>query len=414
MSSPSGRSMQNDVIVGTPISLSRYTNDDLQAEYRRRFGAEPRIFRAPGRVNLIGEHTDYNEGFVMPAALEFSTWAAIAPSRDGKLHIASLNLNEDHRFDTGDSTPAGNWTDYVRGVDVMLRRAGYDVPAGNILIWGNVPIGAGLSSSASLEVAVCFALLAMARTELTGEQIARICQRAENEFVGARCGIMDQFIAIHGRARKAIMIDCRSLEHQLRPIPKQVAIVIANSMVKHELAASEYNKRRAECEEGVRIMQRSLPEARALRDVSVEQLEAHKKEMPDVIYRRCRHVIRENARVLEFASALESSALQRAGELMRTSHASLRDDYEVSCRELDLLVDIAASAGGIGSRMTGGGFGGCTVNLVKQEDVERFRSEVMAKYDSTVGLKPDIYVTRAAEGADEVCLEQPEVQRSAE
>ena len=400
--------------VTAPVSLTHFSPDDLRREFRRRFNAEPRIFRAPGRVNLIGEHTDYNEGLVMPAALEFSTWAAVAPSRDGKLHIASLNLNEERRFEIADGTPARNWTDYVRGVDVTLRQAGHDIPAASILVWGNVPLGSGLSSSASLEVAACLALLALEGTALSGTEIAHLCQRAENEFVGARCGIMDQFIAVHGHTGKAIMLDCRSLEYELRPVPTQVAIVITNSMVKHELAAGEYNKRRAECEAGVRILRRSLPEVLTLRDVSIEQLERHKKEMPEVIYRRCRHVVSENARVLQFAQALKSGDLQRAGESMWASHASLRDDYQVSCRELDLLVEIAAGAGAIGSRMTGGGFGGCTVSLVKQENVERFRGEVMEKYESAVSIKPEIYVTQAGDGAGEVNLEAQGHKRDAE
>ena len=375
----------------------------LRLHFCQRFGTEPRIFRAPGRVNLIGEHTDYNDGYVMPAAIEFSTWAAISLREDGELHLASLNLNETHTFDdSARPVPMGNWTDYVRGVEVMLRANGYRIPGTNILLYGNVPMGAGLSSSASLEIATAAALLGLAKVELKRGEVALLCQRAENEFVGARCGIMDQFIAANGRSGHALMLDCRSLAYELLPLPAETTIVVANSMVKHQLAASQYNARRAECEEGARILQQSLPGIRALRDVFVEQLEQHKSRLPPILYRRCRHVISENARVVEFARALRAGDLPRAGELMWASHISLRDDYEVSCRELDTLVALAEKApGAVGSRMTGGGFGGCTVSLVKKENVEAFGDFVSRQYENMIGVRPDIYVTRAADGASE-------------
>jgi len=272
-----------------------------------------------------------------------------------------------------------------------------------VLLLGNVPLGAGLSSSASLEVATAFALLGIAGAELPPEAIARLCQRAENEFVGARCGIMDQFIAVNGRSGHAIVLDCRSLSFELLPVPAEVTIVITNSMVKHEIAAGEYNKRRAECEEGVRILQRRLPTIRALRDVSIEQLEENKSGLPPVVYRRCRHVISENGRVIEFADAINAGNLAVAGTLMHASHASLRDDYEVSCRELDVLVELAEQAPGtIGSRMTGGGFGGCTVSLVRNSEIHVFADFVASGYKSSIGVQPDIFTTRAAGGAGEV------------
>jgi galactokinase len=374
----------------------------LGEEFKRRFNSEPRLFRAPGRVNLIGEHTDYNDGWVMPAAIEFSTWAAISPRSDGKLQVASLNFGEERAFSlTDEPRPARDWTDYVRGVVLMLRRAGYESGGANLLFWGDVPLGAGLSSSASIEVATAVALLGIAGQEMPRPELARLCQQAENEFVGTRCGIMDQFISANGRAGHALMLDCRSLEYTLAPIPAEATLVIANSMVKHELAAGEYNTRRAECEEGVKILQRFMPEVRALRDVSREQLEQHRAELPPIIYRRCSHVVTENARVLQFAAALKAGDLKRAGALMWASHTSLRDDYEVSCRELDLLFDFASEAGALGSRMTGGGFGGCTVSLVRNAEVERFKHEVSRHYEAATGVAPEIYVTRAADGAHE-------------
>ncbi|HZU22788.1 MAG TPA: galactokinase [Terriglobales bacterium] len=376
--------------------------EGLRREFEVRFKSQPRIFRAPGRVNLIGEHTDYNDGWVMPAAIEFGTWAAVAPRSDGTLHIVSLNFNEERVVSPEGAERRGDWSDYVSGVAVMLRRAGLGTADANLVLWGDVPLGAGLSSSASVEISAGLALVAAGGQQLSRRELARLCQRAENDFVGARCGIMDQFISSHGRAGHALLLDCRSLEYELIPLPADVAIVIANSMVKHELAAGEYNARRAECEEGVLILQRSLPGIRALRDVSLQQLEQHRGDLPPKIYRRCRHVVSENARVLEFARALKAGELRRAGELMAESHASLRDDYEVSCRELDLLVSFASEAGAIGSRMTGGGFGGCVVNLVAQADAERFQSELARNYEQATGMKPELYRTRAADGAHEV------------
>lgn len=392
----------------TTSKLATLRGPDLAAELRRefeqRFGQAPRLFRAPGRVNLIGEHTDYNEGWVMPAAIEFSTVVAVAPRSDHELRVASLNFHEERAFPLGgEPLPEDNWTDYVQGVALMLERSGTLVSGANMMVWGDVPLGAGLSSSASIEVATAIALLAISGAAMTRGQIARLCQRAENEFVGARCGIMDQFISANGKAGHALMLDCRSLHYELVPIPEQVSIVVANTMVKHQLSGGEYNTRRAECEEGVRLLQRGLPRVQSLRDVSATQLEKLKSELPELIYRRCRHVVSENERVAEFAEALSTGDLESAGHAMWASHHSLRDDYEVSCRELDVMVDIASTVPGtIGSRMTGGGFGGCTVSLVRNDAVEAFQGRIARQYIEATGIVPEIYVTRAADGAHEV------------
>lgn len=392
-------------IVKAALSPAVATGNAVQVvkrEFQARFG-EPRIFRAPGRVNLIGEHTDYNEGFVLPIAIDLATWIGIAPITDGTLRVLSLNFMEEHSFSTTDETaPAKIWTDYVWGVAQMLARSGRTIPAAKLVIWGEVPLGAGLSSSASLEVATAFALLALSKQQMSRTEIALLCQRAENEFVGARCGIMDQFIAANACGGKALMLDCRSLAFELLPIPPGVSIVIANTGVKHAIASGEYNRRRAECEEGVRLLRQALPGIRAFRDVSAGDLERNKALLPEIIYHRCRHVVTENQRVLAFAQALKGGDLARAGELMWASHASLRDDYEVSCRELDVMVEAARAAGAIGSRMTGGGFGGCTVSLVSNDDVERFRDVLPSEYCKATGVRPEIYITRAAEGAAEV------------
>ena len=366
---------------------------------------ETRTFRAPGRVNLIGEHTDYNDGFVMPAALDFSTWAKVSPRVDRKLQIFSENFGEEVEVDLDDRqlSARGHWSDYPIGVAVELGRAGHLVRGARLEIRGEVPIGSGLSSSASIEVATACALVANAGLETDRRELALLCRRAENEFVGARVGIMDQFISLFGQEQKALLLDCRSLEFRLLPLPDNVRLIICNTMVKHELASSAYNERRAQCEAGVKYLVRFFPQVRALRDVSEEQLEQHRSGLTDVVYRRCRHVITENARVLSAAEALERGDLDRFGELMRESHLSLRDDYEVSCAELDLMVQLARQVAGVyGARMTGGGFGGCTVNLVRDEQVDEFRLSVAREYVRVTNLEPEIYICSAANGAEEV------------
>jgi galactokinase len=378
---------------------------DIARAFRERFGSDPILFRAPGRVNLIGEHTDYNDGFVMPAAIEFACRAAAAPRNDRRIAVYSANFHEVFEFSLDDPRPAAakRWSDYVHGVAVMLARAGHRLRGANLLVTGNVPLGAGLSSSAAIEVVTAFALLGVSNISVERTEIARICQRAENEFVGARCGIMDQFIACHGRAGHALMLDCRSLGFRLLPLPLGVRMVIANTMVKHQIAAGEYNRRRAECEEGVRLLAETRTEIHALRDVSLDELERQRGRLPEVIYRRCRHVVSENARVERAAAAMERGDMRALGALMADSHRSLRDDYEVSAPELDLMVELAVQQPGVtGSRMTGGGFGGCTISLVESSAVQNSCRELAAAYLRATGNQPEIYVSGAAEGAGQI------------
>jgi galactokinase len=387
----------------------------LGQRFIQQFGESPRIYQAPGRVNLIGEHTDYNDGFVMPAAIGLYTRASVAPRPDRKLVIYSENYSEQVEFDLDylPTTRSGHWSDYVIGVVTMLVRSGEKLGGANLLVGGNVPQGAGLSSSASIEVAVGYALLDLAdqatdqtkvgRTKPDRTKLALHCQQAENEFVGARCGIMDQFVASHGERGKALLLDCRSLQYRQLPLPDDVALAMCNTMVKHSIAKGEYNQRRAECEAGVRGLAKYLPNAQALRGVTPEDLEAYGHELPDVVRRRCRHVISENARVLQAAAALELGDLQAFGNLMLESHRSLRDDFEVSCPELDLMVELAGQAEGVyGARMTGGGFGGCTVALVQSGCVEAFKRTVERGYERSTGCKPEIYVCSAADGVGRV------------
>ena len=377
----------------------------LADNFRRLFGQTPRLFRAPGRVNLIGEHTDYNDGFVMPAAIGLSCVVAIAECQEQHLVVHSENLQETVEIEL-DSRPAQRrrqWSDYVQGVAVVLQQSGTRLKGGNLLIQSDVPIGSGLSSSAAIEVATGLALLSNSGAELERLELARLCQRAENEFVGAHVGIMDQFTACFGQAGHALLLDCRSLEYRLLPLPAGATLVICDSGVRHALSGGEYNARRAECETGVRVLARHRPQVRALRDATLADLEQHRSELGDVVYRRCRHVVTENARVLQAAEALERSDLREFGRLMAESHRSLRYDYEVSCYELDLLVELAAGRNGVyGARMTGGGFGGCTINLVETGEVEKFRRSVSTAYRQATGKPPAIYVSEAASGASEV------------
>lgn len=374
---------------------------DLAQKFIQHYGVPPLIVEAPGRVNLIGEHTDYNDGFVLPAAIQFRTWVAIAARSDRRLVITSENYSEQVAFNMAElpATPRRHWSDYVIGVARKLEEHGVALSAASLLIYGDVPLGAGLSSSASLEVAVCGALLALSNTSLDRAEMARLCQRAENEFVGARCGIMDQFVSVHGRKDHALLLDCRTLEYRRVPIPEEIRLVICNTMVRHALSGGEYNQRRKECEEGVRLFARHRPEVKALRDVSMEDLQKWKAGISETIRKRCRHVITEDARAIAAVDALETRDLNLFGKLMYESHASLRDDFQVSCEELDIMVELARKIQGVyGARMTGGGFGGCTINLVEKDAVEHFRAIVTGGYRSATGRTPEIYVCTAADG----------------
>jgi galactokinase len=373
----------------------------LAEDFARLFGEQPTIYQAPGRANLIGEHTDYNEGFVMPAAIGMYTRVALARRRDRKLIVRSENFSEEVAFQL-DQLPArgsGHWSDYVVGVARVLAESGIPLTGANLLIRGDIPLGAGLSSSASVEVAVGCALMDLAGQKANRTKLARLCQQAENEFVGARCGIMDQFVVSHGKRDQALMLDCRSLEYRLLPLRDDVRLVICNTMVRHSVAAGEYNRRRAECEAGVEYLSKQFPGVRALRDATLEELAALNSDLPDKILRRCRHVITENTRVVRAAAALTRNDLGTFGELMRESHRSLRDDFEVSCSELDLMVQVAGRAKGVyGARMTGGGFGGCTINLVEADCVNFFRESVSEGYERATGRKPEIYVCSPVDG----------------
>jgi galactokinase len=379
----------------------------LAREFAVAVGRSPRLYRAPGRVNLIGEHTDYNDGFVMPIALDRDTWVAAAPRDDGTLVVRSKEFNETLSINLGhvgadpsvragaDTWVGPYWGRYVGGVALTLDR----VCGADLLIASDVPIGAGLSSSAALEVACGFALLDIAGAPIDLDHLAHAAQRAEHDFAGTRCGIMDQTIACHGRADAALWLDTRSLERRWLPLPPRVRVVVCNTMVRHELASGEYNARRADCEAGVAVLARQRPDVRALRDATLADLDAVSDRLSARVSRRCRHVITENARVGRAAEALENGDVHRVGTLMNESHDSLRRDYEVSCTELDTMVAIARSLAGVhGARMTGGGFGGCVVALVDRAAASTVVREIARKYKSATGTTPDVWPTGAGAG----------------
>lgn len=365
----------------------------LLAGFRQFSNVEPRLFRAPGRVNLIGEHTDYNDGFVLPAALDLSVWTAITPRADRRLRVRSLAMDAVVEFCLRDPAPSPrkDWSDYVRGVALMLERAGHALTGADILIDGDLPIGAGLSASAALEVSVGLALLEISGSSVDRIELAKICQQAENEFVGARCGIMDQFISCCAVEGSALLLDCRTLEAKPVAIDPKARLMICDTAVRHQLANSEYNVRREECERAVALLSHRLNGVAALRDVTSGDLARYAALLPETVARRARHVVTENTRTLHAAAALEAGDLAECGRMMDYSHASLRDDFEVSCSHLDLMVEIARRLPGVyGSRMTGGGFGGCTINLVEESHADVFTRTVTQGYRSATGITPSI------------------------
>jgi galactokinase len=373
---------------------------DLQQHFRAFAGSRGRVAFAPGRINLIGEHTDYSAGFVLPASLALRTWTVAAARADRNVRVLSTNANETALFslDASPSAARKMWRDYVAGVVWALQAAGCELRGADLLVSSDLPMGAGLSSSAALEVSVAYALLAVAGRELPPLEIARACQRAENEFVGARCGIMDQFVATHGLPDRALVLDCRDYVWQSAPLPATHRWIVANTMVRHELAHGEYNVRRAESEELAALVRQQLPHRGRLAELSVVEVNELMRGLPHVLARRLRHIVSENRRVHEAHTALCSNDMRLLGHLLIASHASLRSDYEVSCRELDLLVSVACRAPGVaGARMIGGGFGGCTLTLVEAQHAERVLATLREEYAGAMGREPATYICEFGE-----------------
>ena len=368
--------------------------------------AQARVYRAPGRVNLIGEHTDYNLGFVLPIALDLACTVAIAPRTDGVLRVVSLNMGETREVPVADLAalvPARHWSDYVLGTAKEVLALGHKVNGADVVVESTVPVGAGLSSSAAIEVSSALAFLggrAIDRMELV-----KLARRAENNFVGMPCGIMDQYISVFGEKGHAILIDCRDLSCEAVPLPFDVSVVAVNSMVKHELGSTAYAVRVRECAEAVSVFNERIGGIASLRDVNAEQYTHWDEYIPELPRHRARHVISENERVLAFRDACTRHDKEEMGSLFYRSHKSMRDDYEISCEEIDFLVETAmAFHGCYGARMTGGGFGGCTVNLLRTDAVDRFRTELDRAYRKRFGITPTFYECHPAEGAREIAI----------
>ncbi len=385
--------------------------EEIVTAFQQHFQTDstPSIYRAPGRVNLIGEHTDYNLGFVFPIALEMACYVAIAPADHNELRIYSRDINA--RFSVPasavrDALPVRQWSDYVVGIARELTKEGVPAQPANLWITSQVPSGSGLSSSAALEVSTELALLGVAGSaapKLQPLDIARLAQRTESQFVGMPCGIMDQYASVFGREHAAIQIDCRSLEHQYVRLPDGLAIIAVNSLVKHELGTSAYRDRVAECREAVAAIRKLDDSVNSLRDVSLSFFETVQDSIPLVPRRRARHVISDSQRVLDFAAASLHSDFHEMGRLFVASHRSMQYDYEITCEEIDFLVDTAIKLPGVyGARMTGGGFGGCTVNLVAPDAVDQFRDRLRAAYEERYAIDPVFYDCVPAAGADKV------------
>lgn len=384
------------------VCWMKFDGVDALRRHRQRFGRAGRIFAAPARVNLIGEHTDYTGGLVMPMAIDFRTLATVSAREDGRAVFYSDNYEEEVSFELAalDRTPREHWSDYPMGVVWSLLEEGISVGGFSMSLEGNVPVGAGLSSSASIEVAAAMALLGLVGVTLPLKQIATLCRRAENEYVGAKSGIMDQFVVAGGVAGRVMMLDCRSLGFELLPLPNEVRVVICNSMVRHAVATGEYGDRSDEVEAGQEVLRRERPGIELLRDATLADLEACRDKMSAASFARCRHIISENSRVLEAREALLRGDVKRFGELMVEAHASMRDDFAASCEEVDALVEIAVRQGGcFGARITGGGFGGCTVNVVRTEQAEEFVAAVRREYAAKTGIEAQCFVSVPADGA---------------
>jgi galactokinase len=381
------------------------TRASVLSAFHSKFGKPARLFRAPARINIIGEHCDYNDGFVMPTNTALYTWLALAPREDRTVQIAAsdfkqivkINLDQLHKGSDG------GWQEYIKGVLLVLQNEGYELNGADILTTGEIPLGGGLSSSASLETVVAFAMLTCAGYDIDRSQMALMCKTAENEFVGVACGIMDQYVISLCGKDQAMMLDCRSLRHKPAPLPDDAQLLIVNSGVVHRLHEGSLNKRRFECEQAVARLRDDGLQIAALRDLSMEILNIHRDVLDNLLYRRCRHVVTEIGRVEDAFEAMVNKDPETLGQLMNQSHDSLKDDFEVSCRELDFLVDVARKCDGVyGSRMVGAGFGGCTVSLVKREKIKSVVAKISRQYRELQGQDPWYHVVEASEPVQEI------------
>jgi galactokinase len=381
----------------------------IKKKFKELFKEEPYLFRSPGRVNLIGEHTDYNMGYVLPAAIDKSIYVAITPRNDAICKMFAFDLNDFFECSIENLQKSGkNWPDYLLGVIDQLKKRGYNFNGFNCVFGGDIPIGAGLSSSAAIEAGLAFAINHVFSLSIDKISLVKMAQQAENEFVGVKCGIMDQYINIFGRKDNVLRIDCRSLESDYFPFDyTNISIVLIDTTISHSLASSEYNQRRKECNDGVKIMSNDHFEVESLRDVSMELLNEFKSKLNPVVYKRCKYVVEENQRLLKACDALSVHDLKTFGAFMYKTHEGLAKDYEVSCRELDFLVEILKDNSNVyGSRMMGGGFGGCTINIIENNAIESISKKVKVEYKERFGLEANIYVTKISGGTNIVEVEE--------
>jgi len=375
--------------------------NSIKNKFKELFSNNPVLVRSPGRINLIGEHTDYNDGFVFPAAIDKEVCFAVSENDIYKFQFYAYDLDESFELDVDKlKRTETSWANYLLGVAAQFKKAGYTIKGVDCVFGGDIPIGAGLSSSAAIENGFAFALKEIFGFKLSKMDMVKMAQKAEHEYAGVMCGIMDQFASMNGKKDHALKLDCRSLDFEYANIDlSDYVIVLCDTKVKHELASSEYNTRRKECETGVKILQKYNENINALRDVDIDFLQKHKAEFAPIVYKRCEYVVKENYRVEKAFAALQHNDIKLFGELMYKSHEGLRDDYEVSCNELDILFTIARKSGYvIGARMMGGGFGGCTINIVKKENVEVFSETIRTGYKQTIGVEPEIHIVKIANG----------------
>jgi galactokinase len=381
----------------------------VEKKFREIYKEEPLLVRSPGRVNLIGEHTDYNMGFVLPGAIDKAIYFAVSPRKDNICCVFAVDLNDSYEFriDNIQHSKKG-WANYLIGIVDQLSKAGYQVTGFNCAFGGDIPIGAGLSSSAAVEAGLAFALNHIFNFEIEKLSLVKLAQKSENEFVGVKCGIMDQYINIFGKCKNVLRIDCRSLEYEYFPFDfNDVSVVLFNSNVSHSLASSEYNRRRAECNQGVEIIKKVYPQVESLRDVSKEMLSELKSKLSAIIYKRCKYVVEENDRVLKACASLKKGDLKEFGSLMNDTHSGLSKDYEVSCKELDYLVQLTWNNPKVyGSRMMGGGFGGCTINLIENDAVEHIGKSICYSYEKIFSVMPEIYITTISGGTNIISVNE--------
>jgi galactokinase len=378
----------------------------IASTFREAFGTEPLLVRSPGRVNIIGEHTDYNEGFVLPAAIDKAIYVAIGKRDDDTIRLFSREFGQSHTTTLTDVHPTRGWANYILGVVDQLQKRGYKVGGFNLVFDGDVPIGAGLSSSAAVECATTFALSKLFDLNIDRKEITDIAQKAEHTYAGVRVGIMDMFASVFGKKNHVIKLDCRTLDYEYVPLNMEgVKIVLLNTNVKHSLASSEYNTRRQECEQGVAWIKEHEPDVNSLRDATLEMLDKYVKPKDPTVDKRCRYVVEEIGRLLQGCEDLRNGHLDDLGKKMFLTHDGLSKQYEVSCKELDFLVDaVRNNPAVLGARMMGGGFGGCSINLVREEAIDELIATTTRAYKQGMGMDLTAYIAQVEDGTSEITI----------